>query len=203
MHLRIGITGGIGVGKTTVCKIFEHLKVPVYNADLHAKFLMVNDKELKAKIEKKFGWDAYNRDNSLNREYLASIVFNNPQRLKELNALVHPVVIKDHETWDQQNFNKPYTLKEAALLIESQTYKKLDKIIVVTSPIDIRIERITKRDNLKQENVLKRIENQISDKERIEKADFLIKNNGEISLILQTLQLHKKLLKLSQNNCIN
>ena len=201
-HLKIGITGGIGVGKSTVCEIFKRIGVHVYNADNRAKYLMRHDPELVQAIKEAFGWDAYHRDNTLNREYLAKVVFNNPEQLEVLNGLVHPRVGEDYEQWITDHRNEPYSVKEAALLFESKSYLNLHKIIVVTCPIDIRIDRIMKRDHVKREDVLKRIQNQMTDKERLQKADFVILNDGNQSLIEQTLNIHRSILELSQEDAV-
>ncbi|MCB9246161.1 MAG: dephospho-CoA kinase [Flavobacteriales bacterium] len=196
-HLKIGITGGIGAGKTTVCKIFEQLGVPVYYADVRAKELMHEQDDLKKKIRQAFGWDAYDKKEELNRPYLAKIVFNDPRQLSILNQIVHPAVFDDYNRWvtEQSKSGIPYSVKEAALLIESGSYKQLDKIIVITCPIDLRIERIMKRDHLRREEVLKRMENQLSDRERLDHADCVIRNGSNNSLILQVMELHRSFLK--------
>jgi len=196
-HLKIGVTGGIGSGKTTVCSIFEHLGIPVYNADNRAKQLMQEDDELKKKLRLAFGWDVYTKDDVLDRAYLAKIVFNNPPQLRILNQIVHPAVFQDYAKWveEQASLGHPYSVKEAALLIEAKSYKELDKIIVVTCPIDIRLERITKRDGIRREEVLKRIDNQLSDRDRLKHADYVIKNSTNFSLIRQVLTLHQEFLK--------
>lgn len=201
-HLRIGITGGIGVGKSTVCEIFKRLGVPVYNADERAKFLMQNDQELISAIKKEFGWDAYLRNNELNRPYLSKIVFHNPEKLQVLNGLVHPKVGEDYEQWTNQHKDKEYSVKEAALLFEAESYKKLHKVIVVTCPINTRIERIMKRDGSRKEDILKRINNQLTDKERLEKADYVIVNDGNRSIIEQTIDIHHKILELRDQDPI-
>lgn len=200
MHLKIGITGGIGVGKSTVCSIFEQLGVPVYYADIRAKQLMHESADLKKSIRQAFGWDTYDKKDNLNRAYLAKIVFNDPVQLNVLNSLVHPAVFRDYHDWVEKMAlaRHPYSIKEAALMFETDSYKQMDKIIVVTCPINIRIERIMKRDHMKRDEVLKRIENQLSDKERLERANFLIKNSGKDSLILQCLNIHKQILAMSK-----
>jgi dephospho-CoA kinase len=199
MHFKIGITGGIGVGKSTVCSIFEQLGVPIYYADIRAKQLMHESPELKKNIRQAFGWDTYDKKDHLNRSYLSKIVFNDPVQLNLLNSLVHPAVFRDYNDWlkkiEEADF--PYSVKEAALMFETDSYKQMDQIIVVTCPINTRIERIMKRDHMKREEVLKRIENQLSDKDRLERANFVIKNSGKDSLILQCLSIHKQLLILS------
>jgi len=199
-HLKIGITGGIGSGKSTVCSIFEHLGAPIYNADNRAKQLMQEDEDLKKKLRLAFGWDVYDKEDKLDREYLAKIVFNNPPQLRILNQIVHPAVFDDYAAWvkEQEEKGAPYSVKEAALLVEAHSYKKLDKLIVVTCPIDTRLERIMKRDNIRREEVLKRIENQLSDKDRLDHADYVIKNAPSFSLIEQVLELHKTFVNESQ-----
>ena len=132
---------------------------------------MNNNPELKEAIRKSFGWDSYTRKDDLNRDYLGKVVFNNEEKLKNLNNIVHPAVIIDFELWTQEHKHEPYSLKEAALLFESNSYKNLHKVIVINSPIETRIERVVKRDHVKREDVLKRIENQSTDRERMEKAD--------------------------------
>ena len=201
-HLRIGITGGIGAGKSTVCKIFNQIGIPIYDADFRAKWLMNNNPELKEAIRKSFGWDSYTRKDDLNRDYLGKVVFNNEEKLKNLNNIVHPAVIIDFELWTQEHKHEPYSLKEAALLFESNSYKNLHKVIVINSPIETRIERVVKRDHVKREDVLKRIENQSTDRERIEKADWIIYNDGIRSLIEQTMNIHYKILEIRDQETI-
>jgi dephospho-CoA kinase len=192
--LKIGVTGGIGSGKSTVCQIFKQLDVPIYFADMRAKALMMEDPELKKQIRKAFGWDAYDEKDQLNRSYLAKIVFNNSEKLNILNSLVHPCVFEDYRQWVGEQTAYPYSIKEAALMFETESFKELDKIIVVTAPINTRIERVVQRDNVKNDDVLKRMENQMSDRERIAKADYVLKNDGKSSLISQVLELHREFL---------
>jgi dephospho-CoA kinase len=201
-HLRIGITGGMGAGKSTVCKIFGQLGVSIYDADSRAKFIMSNNQELKKAITENFGWDAYTRKDELNREYLAKVVFNNEEKLELLNNLVHPAVKNDYEQWAQEHRDEPYSLKEAALLFESMSYKTLHKVIVIASPIETRIERIMKRDHVKREDILKRIQNQSTDRERMNKADWVIYNDGVRSLIEQTLEVHREILAIRESEVL-
>lgn len=201
-HLRIGITGGIGAGKSTVCQIFEKIGIPIYDADSRAKWLMSNDNELKKNIKENFGWDAYSRKEELNREYLAKVVFNNQDQLNILNGLVHPAVKQDYEHWTTDHRDKPYSIKEAALLFESNSYLNLHKVIVVTSPIEMRIDRILKRDHVKKEDILKRIQNQSTDKERLSKADWVIYNDGKRSLIEQAIHIHQEILNVQSNQVL-
>lgn len=201
-HLRIGITGGMGAGKSTICKIFGQLGVSIYDADSRAKFIMSNNQELKKAITENFGWDAYTRKDELNREYLAKVVFNSEEKLELLNNLVHPAVKNDYEQWAQDHRDEPYSLKEAALLFESMSYKTLHKVIVIASPIETRIERIMKRDHVKREDILKRIQNQSTDRERMNKADWVIYNDGVRSLIEQTLEVHHKILAIRETEVL-
>jgi dephospho-CoA kinase len=198
-HLKVGITGGIGSGKTTACALFAELGIPIYSADIWAKQLMEDDPRLKKHIRQAFGWDSYDKNDKLDRTYLAQIVFNDPQQLKILNAIVHPTVFEHYERWilEQAKANIPYSIKEAALMVESGSYKKLDKLIVVTAPIDVRLERTMKRDHMKREEVLKRVQNQLSDKARLEKADYVLKNSDVHTMDNQIIQLHNELLKIS------
>jgi len=193
--LKIGITGGIGSGKSTICLIFEVLGIPIYNADTRAKWLMINHKDLKQEIIKIFGQLAYLQNGSINRVYLATRVFNDPILLKQLNALVHPVVASDYEQWHFSQQKVPYTLKEAALLFESGSYQKLDKIITVFAPKAVRIDRILKRDQTDIAAIEARMEKQMPEEKKIELADFLINAHGTL-LIPQVMEIHQKLLKL-------
>lgn len=191
--LKVGITGGIGSGKTTVCKIFEALGIPVYYADDRAKSLMQTVPELITAIKNLFGSEAYDPDGSLNRQYIASIAFNDPDKLQKLNRLVHPVVLKDGLSWHFSQSNVPYTIKEAALLIESGSYRQLDKLIVVTAPVEIRIRRVMVRDKVSENAVLERIHHQMPEEEKTKLADFVIVNDGTRSIVRQVWQIHRKL----------
>ena len=161
--LKIGITGGIGSGKSTVCRLFEKLDVPVYYADDRAKWLMNNEEELKEKLRANFGSLVYNKEGDLDRGYLAGIVFNDQSKLEILNAIVHPAVFEDGVKWqgEQEAKGANYTLKEAALLFETGSNLTLDKIIVVTAPQEVRIKRVKARDNISKEEVLARINKQM------------------------------------------
>ncbi|MBX2874787.1 MAG: dephospho-CoA kinase [Saprospiraceae bacterium] len=196
--LRIGITGGIGSGKTTVCKIFETLQIPIYYADDRAKWLMVNSPSLQTGIQQLFGKEAYLEDGALNRAHIGGIAFKDPAKLQKLNALVHPAVFVDGENWQQEQltFGATYTLKEAALIYETGSYKMLDKVIVVTAPEEMRIERVMKRDNLSAEAVKERIARQMPESEKVDKADYVIQNDGQHSLIKQVLSIHQAILAL-------
>ncbi|SFN00112.1 dephospho-CoA kinase [Algoriella xinjiangensis] len=174
-----GITGGIGSGKTTAAKFFEELGVPVYNSDTRAKIIQNENSEVKVKIIEAFGDEAYNQS-GLNRVYIAKQVFNNNEKLKQLNQIVHPAVFNDFEEWKKQQTSK-IIMKEAAILIESGSYKDCDVVISVLMDKEKRIQRIMARDGFTEEQVMARINNQISDEERIQKSDFIIDNNGDLT----------------------
>ena len=196
--LKIGITGGIGSGKTTVAKVFEVLGIPVYYADDAAKKLMNTDEKLKEKIQLQFGNDVY-KDGRLDRKYLSEIVFKNPEKLQLLNALVHPATLKDAERW-MQNQSTAYSLKEAALIFESGAQEQLNYVIGVTAPDPLRIQRTIHRDNITREEVILRMDRQMDETIKIKLCDFVIKNDEQEMLLPQVLELHKKLLALSENN---
>jgi dephospho-CoA kinase len=189
---KIGITGGIGSGKTTVCKIFEALGIPVYYADEKAKKLMVEDEELIQSIISAFGEDAY-IDGILNRPYLANLVFKDNKLLEQLNGIVHPALGKDYEKWHKAQEAVPYTLEEAAILFEMGGHEKVDKVIVVSAPLDLRIKRVMERDGVERQNVLDRVSKQMPEEEKIKRADFVIKNDGNHSLIEQIIDIHRTL----------
>ena len=187
--LRIGLTGGIGSGKSTVAKVFETLGVPVYYADEAAKRLMNEDEKLKEKIQQYFGKEVY-INGKLNRTYLSSIVFNDSKKLEQLNALVHPVTIQDAIDWMQQQ-TAPYTIKEAALIFESGSQAGLDKVIGVYAPASLRILRVMKRDNISREDVLSKMNKQIDEEMKMRLCDYVITNDEDKMVIPQVLELHK------------
>lgn len=193
--LQIGITGGIGAGKSLICRIFHCLGIPVYDADGHAKELMTTDVILVTNIKKEFGELSYNSNGSLNRDYLSSTVFNDNEKLKKLNKLVHPRVGEDYKRWVDQNGNYHYLVKEAALLFEAGSDKLLDKVIVVHAPEDLRIQRVLARDPQRSEDQVRAIiNNQMSEEEKMERADFIINNDEKELLIPQVVKLHNQLL---------
>jgi len=194
--LKVGITGGIGSGKTTVCKIFELLNVPVFYADEVAKTLMVTDASIIAQIISVFGSEAYFADQTLNRKHIADRVFNNAFELATLNSFVHPAVFKAEDEWTLKQ-KSSYVLKEAALLFESGSYKKNNCNILVSAFADIRIARVMKRDGVAAQKVKERIQNQMSEEDKHAKADFYIVNNDNEFLITQVLQLHGQFIKLN------
>ena len=196
MALKIGLTGGIGSGKTTVATIFKVLGVPVYNADDAAKKIMNEDSELKRQIMMHFGSEAY-INNTLNRSHLSSIVFNDPDKLTLLNSLVHPVTIADADSWMLQQ-RTPYIIKEAALMFESDAYKHVDYVIGVSAPETLRIQRTMQRDGITEEAVKTRMSKQLDEEEKMKRCDFIVYNDEEKFLIPQVLQLHEKFLTLKK-----
>ena len=195
MVLKIGLTGGIGSGKTTIAKIFELLKVPVYYADEASKRLYHTDKVLMAGLKKHFGSDIYINE-QLNRSRLAEIVFDNPEKLELLNSLVHPVTIKDAVEWMEQQ-TTPYIIKEAALLFEAGSASGLDYIIGVSAPQDLRIQRVIERDKTTKESVLNRMKRQMDEERKMSLCDFIIVNDEKELVIPQVLKLHEKFLQMS------
>lgn len=187
----IGLTGGIGSGKSTVANYFQSLGMPVYIADEQAKIIS-DSPEILQKIKSTFGNDIFENE-KLNREKLSQIVFNDSQKLQQLNAIIHPAVKKDFELWVLKHKNAPYLMKEAAILFESGSYKDCDFVITVVAPLETRIQRVIKRDNTTRENVLRRIENQWSDDKRIAKSKFVIENSDIESTKEQIEQIFKKL----------
>ena len=189
----IGLTGGIGSGKTTIARLFEAEGIPVYISDDEAKKIMLSPITVE-KVKQEFG-DKVINNNQIDRKVLSEIVFNNPEQLKKLNSIVHPLVKKHFDEWVKQNSNHPFVVKEAAILFESGSYKYCDKVITVTASEETRIERVVKRDHVKREEVIQRIKNQISEKERLERSDFVIYNEDKILAKEQFLQILKILKK--------
>ncbi|CAL1517312.1 dephospho-CoA kinase [Chitinophaga sp. MM2321] len=196
MMLKIGITGGIGSGKTTVSKVFELLGIPVYYADDRAKDILVRDAALAAEVKKHFGAEVYDSQGTLNRKYLGNIVFNDKDKLALLNSLVHPATIRDSDAWASQQ-TTPYVLKEAALLFETESFHHLDKVIGVYAPQPLRVHRVMKRDNISRNDVLARIYKQIDEKIKMRLCDYVIQNDEQEMVIPQVLALHEKLLQLA------
>ncbi|MEB2784573.1 dephospho-CoA kinase [Algoriphagus persicinus] len=190
----VGITGGIGSGKTTVAKIFSILGIPIYAADDRAKWLMANDDVLKTQIKEFFGDESYLADGNLNRSFLANTVFSDPKKVKTINTLVHPAVGKDFSDWSSQQ-TSPYVLKEAALIFETGGNKTLDFVINVSSPLKVRVARTLMRDPFRsEEQVNQIIDQQLPDEQKNELADFVIKNTDNKLLIPQVLHIHQQLI---------
>ena len=192
----VGITGGIGSGKTTVCKIFEVFGIPVYYADERAKWLLNNDNLIKESVISLLGSDAYS-NGLLNRSFIANKVFNDSTLLEAYNNIIHPAVAEDTLIFSSKYLDKPYILKEAALLVETGSYLTLDKLIVVTSSLQERINRVIQRDNVTEKEVLVRIKNQLPEEEKLKVADYIIVNDGNSSLIEQVKAIHQELLLMA------
>lgn len=197
--IEVGITGGIGSGKSTICRIFEALEIHIYYADEKAKTLINSNKTLIESIKNLFGPGIYDLEGQLNSKKLADIVFKNKSKLTQLNNLVHPYVKEDYKKWVKEQSEKaqPYIIKEAALLIESGTYKDLDKLIVVTAPEKLRIDRVIKRDKVSEEEVRDRMNNQLPEKDKVALADFIIENDEKQMLLPQVLKIHQSLIDAS------
>ncbi|HZK63375.1 MAG TPA: dephospho-CoA kinase [Puia sp.] len=190
--LKIGLTGGIGSGKTTVAQIFEVLGIPVYHADEAAKKLMNENPELKKGIISRFGAGAY-PDGKLDRRYLAELVFSDPEKLSRLNEMVHPVTLHDADLWMRKQ-HSPYVVKEAAIIFEANLRSFYDFVIGVAAPESLRIERVMKRDRSTREKVLLRIRQQMDEEEKMRLCDFVIVNDEQQGILPQVLKIHELLL---------
>ena len=196
MVLKVGLTGGIGSGKSTVAQIFEVLGIPVYYADDAAKRLMNEDEQLRSEVIKLFGHEAY-IDNVLNRKYISSIVFSSQAKLDQLNAIVHPATKRDGENW-MRSQTTHYAIHEAALIFEANVNDRLDYVIGVSSPKELRIQRVMQRDNVSREEIMKRMEQQMDEELKMSKCHFVLLNDEQHMLTLQVLELHQKLIDLSK-----
>jgi len=194
--MRVGITGGIGSGKTTVCRVFETLGIPVYYADAEAKRLYSENKDLQAALLDAYGPEVL-QNGEVNKDFLRSLVFGKPEAARKLNSLVHPFVFEHYEQWCLANENKPYTIKEAAILFESGSYKRLHRVIGVVAPEELRIQRAMNRDHCSREDVLQRMQKQLPQDELAKKCQYLIHNDEGQSVIEQVRDLHRKLLEES------
>jgi dephospho-CoA kinase len=191
--LKVGITGGIGSGKSTVSRVFETWGIPVYYADQAALRLVETDDALKANIIDLFGEGAY-KDGIYQRQYIASIIFNSPEKRNQLNALIHPATIRDAERWMIQQ-STPYAIKEAALIFESGSERQLDFIIGVTAPLETRVNRVMLRDGASRDAVLARIHAQMDEDEKMSKCDAVLLNEGNALLLPQIENLHQAFLQ--------
>jgi dephospho-CoA kinase len=195
--IKVGLTGGIGSGKSLISKIFNTFSVPVYDSDYETKLLYQADELLKFELIRNFGKEVYLSDGRINREYLGGIVFQDKKKLNELNQLVHPRVKIHFEKWLQNLINFKYIIKESAILFESGAYKQVDKIILVTAPDQVRIRRVIERDSVTESSVLERMNNQFRQNELVNKANFIINNDGQKAILPQVYSIHQKLLSLS------
>lgn len=194
----VGLTGGIGSGKSTVAKIFQLLDIPVFDSDHEAKRLMATNQELRNSIIREFGNEAYLESGEINRQYLATVVFNNRTKLETLNSLVHPLVRQHIRIWALEQKSK-YVIIESALLFEHNLYKDFDAVITVIASTDIRIQRVMQRSNFTYEEVQKRIQNQVDDSLRYQKSTYIIENDNHNLLIPQVLTINNQLWESSQS----
>jgi dephospho-CoA kinase len=195
--LKIGLTGGLGSGKSTVAHIFEVLGIPVYYADAASKRLMNEEGDVKTAVQNAFGKEAY-PDGNLDRKYLSEIVFKDEKKLELLNSIVHPATILDAAEWMKKQ-SAPYAIKEAALIFESGSDKALDFVIGVKAPLTLRLQRAMKRDNISNEEAMARIEKQMNEETKISLCDFVVVNDEQHLVIPQVLALHESLLLKSKN----
>jgi dephospho-CoA kinase len=192
MSIIIGLTGGIGSGKSTVAKIFAQFGIPVLDADATAKAIMNEDSSVKTKLIELFGTEAY-KESQLNRPYIAQLVFEDAFKLQQLNAIIHPITIQYAKDWALKQ-SAPYVIKEAALFFESGSAEGVDKIIGVTAPKHIRIQRVMQRDQISREEVIKRMEHQLEDSLKMKLSDWVIQNDDMHLLIPQLLAIHNEIL---------
>jgi len=193
--LKIGLTGGIGSGKSTVAQIFKHLKVPLYVADDKARMLMNKNDAVRNMIISEFGQKAYT-NGILNSAYIASVVFDNPEKLEKLNRIVHPAVREDFLFWVSEQRERPYLIQEAAILFESGYHKHFDYIIFVNAGKELRINRVMERDKVSREEVEKRMKHQWPEAEKKKRSEFIINNNKGDLILSQVLALHNKFISL-------
>jgi dephospho-CoA kinase len=191
--MKVGITGGMGSGKSYAAKIFEALSIPVFYADEESKSLLNTHQKVKQNLSSRFGMELY-KNNVLDRDFLAKQIFNNPKELAFVNSVVHPAVAERFLEWSAEQ-NAPYCLKEAAILFETGSYKELDKTILVVADKDLRVDRVMKRNDWSRQEVLARMKNQWTDSEKIPLADFVIYNNEKEMLTPQILKIHEDLIR--------
>jgi dephospho-CoA kinase len=191
--MKIGITGGIGSGKSTVCKIFKVLRIPVYHADERAKIIVNQNPEIKNSIIDVFGIEAYKND-IYNAEYISNIVFSNKKKLDKLNSIIHPFVEKDFLEWAESNYDAKYLIEEAAILFESGANRNLDYVIVVNAPLTVRIQRIMERDGISEEMINARMKNQWPTDKILALADWIVENDEKHLLLPQVLSIHDQLI---------
>ena len=194
--LTIGLTGGIGSGKSTVAKIFETLGIPVFNSDIEAKKLLLFNDEVKKLVKAKF--ESAFENNQLNKTKLAQLVFNDKTALNQLNQIIHPEVKKVFLQWVEANKTAPFVVKEAAILIETELHKELDKLILLTAPTSLRIQRVIARDEIAEQEVIERMNNQLSDEKKIPFADFVIQNDDKTLVVPQVIKIYDSLIVISK-----
>ena len=196
--LKLGVTGGIGSGKTTVCKVFSVLGIPVFSADDEAKRIQESDRDLQLKINSFAGRDLF-PEGKLDRTELARLIFSNKELLEKVNSVVHPAVFQVFREWVIKQ-NTPYSIMDAAILFESGAFRMMDRIVTVVTPIEERIERLVRSKRLSREQVIERIKNQIDDESRISRSDFVIFNSENEMIIPAILGIHEEMIKLHNKN---
>ncbi len=195
MVIKVGITGGIGSGKTMVCKVFKLLGIPVFYSDEESKKLLFYDADINRRISKQFGTAVIGNQGTIDKGKLAIVVFSNKEKLEQLNAILHPAVALRFEEWVKEHHESKYILKEAAILFESGANKQVDTVITVIAPVGLRIQRAMQRDEITREQVLERMKNQMNEEEKIKLSQFTIQNDDEQLLIPQVMKIHNLLLE--------
>lgn len=191
--IKIGLTGGIGSGKTTVSRVLELLDVPVYSADERGRWISDHDPAVIRQTKTVFGDQAYAADGTMNREYIAEKVFSDRELLQRLNGIVHPAIRRDYRLWLESHPEAPYTVMESAILFESGFDREVDRVVVVTAPEEVRLARTMHRDGADEKAVRARIAAQMDESQRVQKADFVLNANETELLIPQIMELHQKI----------
>lgn len=195
--LQVGLTGNIGSGKTTVCKVFENLGVQVFYADLMARMILEREAVIN-RVVNEFGKDVLDEGGKLNRKALAAIVFNNKEKLDKLNGIVHPLVREQYLEWVSENKDQPYVIEEAAILFESGMADQFDQVIVVAAPLEVRVERVMRRDGISREEVLRRAANQFAEEDLVARANYVIHNDGQQLVVPRVLTIDQSLRRMQQ-----
>lgn len=191
--IKVAVTGGIGAGKSVVCSVFSKLGIPVFDADSAAKEIINFNKEARSKLIRLFGEDIYLPNDTIHRKKLAEIIFNDQIALRNVNNIVHPLVYDNFKNWTKTQ-NSPFVIQEAAIVFENGHTDRFDKIITVTAPVEVKIERCLMRDNNSRENVIERMKNQLPDEYKIAHADFVIYNDDKQMILPQIIEIYKKLI---------
>jgi len=199
--VQVGVTGGIGSGKSIVCRVFQGLRVPVYDADSRARWITDNDPELRSEIIDHFGSQAYDNGGKLNRSFISAQVFGQGERINHLNQLVHPKVRMDYKSWLQLHLDHSYVIKEAALIFETGSFKFLAKIITVYAPTELRLKRVLTRDPFRTKDQIQEImAKQWNEEDRQHSSDYVINNDGSTMILPQILEIHQQLVGLSDQS---
>lgn len=191
----VGLTGGIGSGKSTVASVFSALGVPVYEADAHSKQIIDTDRELQARLVEVLGTEVM-KEGRIDRPKMASLIFENKKLLETVNSLIHPAVAKHFADWKSEQ-SYPYVIKEAAILFESGSYRQCNRIVVVTAPKEMRVDRVMMRSGMSREEVLARMNNQWPEEQKVEKANYIVKNDFSQSVIKQVIHIHEDIIRQS------